>query len=51
MTRDEMIDNVIRKFGHESHQAIEFCRFCETYNQSTSDDIAVETLYNRIMNQ
>lgn len=28
MTREEMMDNVIRKFGFEVKETISFCRMC-----------------------
>lgn len=30
MTREEMMDNVIKKYGFESEEAIDFCRIAET---------------------
>lgn len=32
MTREEMMDAIIRKFGFEAKETINFCRKCEKYN-------------------
>lgn len=32
MTREEMMNNIIRKFGFEAKETINFCKKCEKYN-------------------
>lgn len=40
MTRKEMIDNMIRKYGFESTVVLIFAKICEEYeNNSWNDDI------------
>ncbi len=35
LTTDEMIDVIVSIFGHESDEAIKFCRVCECCNSAT----------------
>ena len=48
MTREEMIDTVIKKFGFEDDRTIWFCRVCE-YPASPFNDKMVEISFNAIM--
>ena len=47
MTREEMMDNVIRKFGFEANITIQFCTFCEIIDKDATIDVA----YNYVMNE
>lgn len=47
MTREEMMDNVIKKFGFEANITIQFCTFCEIIDEDTTVDVA----YNYVMNE
>ena len=47
MTKQEMMDNVIRKYGFESEEAILFCSACE----DKKNDKIIETLYKITMRQ
>lgn len=38
--KEEMMDNIIKKFGHEDIHSIIFCGMCET---NTSETIIYET--------
>ena len=46
MTREQMIDNVIRKFGFEVDVTIDFCWLCE---RELDDDVIIDR-YNELMN-
>jgi len=46
MTREQMIDNVIRKFGFEVKVTIDFCWLCE---REVNDDVVINR-YNELMN-
>lgn len=48
MTREEMMDNVIRKFGFEHEMTIQFCTMCESPRFT---DLVVEVAYNYLMNK
>ena len=41
MTRDEMMDEVMRKYGFENDIALTFCRIAETWES----DLAVEEMF------
>ena len=41
MTRDEMMDEVMRKYGFENDIALTFCRIAETWES----DLAVEVMF------
>lgn len=47
MTREEMMDNVIKKFGFEANITIQFCTLCEIVDEDTIVDVA----YNYVMNE
>ncbi len=47
MTRKEMMDKVIEKFGFEANITIQFCTLCEIVDEDTSVDEA----YNYVMNE
>lgn len=47
MTREEMMDNVIRKFGFEAEITIQFCTLCEIIDENATVDVA----YNYVMNE
>ena len=40
MTREEMINNVIRRFGFEAPETIRFCTYCEKFR---SDEVIAVT--------
>lgn len=46
MTREEMMDNVIRKFGFEVKETISFCRMCERRNVANE---RIEARYKELM--
>ena len=46
MTREQMMDNVIRKFGFEAKATIIFCRMCERGNLAHTQ---IKTRYNELM--
>ena len=46
MTREEMMDNVIRKFGFEVKETINFCRMCERGNVTNE---RIEVRYKELM--
>lgn len=43
--RNEMIDAVVRRYGHESPEAILFCEACEKFNLDS-----VVAIYKILMN-
>lgn len=47
MTREEMMDNVIKKFGFEANITIQFCTLCVIVDEDTIVDVA----YNYLMNE
>ena len=47
MTREEMINNVIRKFGFEAPETIRFCIYCEEFQNDKVITIAYTWLMNR----
>lgn len=44
MTREEMMDAVIKKFGFEAKETIDFCEKCEGYGYA-----AIKLEYMRLM--
>lgn len=44
MTREEMMDNIIRKFGFEAEETIDFCEKCEKYGYTV-----IKLEYTRLM--
>lgn len=46
MTREQMMDKVVRRYGFEVEETLAFCRMCE--NDSFSDD-EVKAIYNSLM--
>ena len=46
MTREQMMDDVIRKYGFEVKTTIAFCRMCERGNVAYTQ---IETRYNELM--
>ena len=46
MTREEMMDNVIRKFGFEVKETISFCSMCERGNVANE---RIEARYKELM--
>ena len=48
MSREMMMNNIIRKFGFEDNATIAFCTFAEDANAPQSK---VEEIYNRLMQQ
>lgn len=46
MTREKMMDNVIRKFGFEVKETISFCRMCECGNVANE---RIEARYKELM--
>lgn len=49
---DEMMDNVIRKFGFEANETITFCILCEQVENGLvkeDDKFSVEKLYDVLM--
>ena len=47
MTREEMMDRVIKKFGFETDITIQFCTLCEIVDEDATVDVA----YNYVMNE
>jgi hypothetical protein len=47
MTREEMMDRVIKKFGFEADITIQFCTLCEIIDEDATVDVA----YNYVMNE
>lgn len=41
-TREEMLTEVIRRYGHEDPRTIEFARKCETYPEGNFNDDRLE---------
>ena len=50
MSREEMIDDVIKKFGFESEYTIWFCRVAEC-PESEINDLLVEIAYQAVMSE
>ena len=46
MTKEQMIDNVIRKYGFEARVTIAFCRMCERGDLANTQ---IEARYNELM--
>lgn len=42
MTREQMMDNIIKKYGFEDARAVWFCNLCE---DKTTTDYTVENAY------
>lgn len=49
MTREEMMQDVIKKYGHESEVAIWFCFIAESYTDSSLQDEIVKISYELCM--
>jgi hypothetical protein len=45
MTREEMMNNAIRKYGFEHPWVIQFCKHCEDWEQNEWNDKCLESLY------
>lgn len=45
MSRIEMMDNIIKKFGFEAKETIGFCLMCENHPHDTINDKRVEISY------
>lgn len=43
---NKLIDNVVRRYGHESKQALMFARLVE----STNDKMMIMIMYNKLIN-
>jgi hypothetical protein len=39
MTREEMFDNIIRKFGFEAEETIRFANYLDKYNTTDKDKL------------
>lgn len=49
MTRDEMMNNVIRKYGFEHPWVIQFCKFCDEWEDVKVLNDGLESLYIAMM--
>ena len=48
-TREEMIHEVIRRYGHEHPWVIGFCKFCEEWEDKAVYNEGLENLYIAMM--
>ena len=44
MTREKMIDRLVKKFGHEDNRVIWFCGLCEEYEENEWNNRGLEGL-------
>ena len=47
MTREEMMNEVIRRFGFEAPETIRFCTYCEEFSEDKTIIIAYMWLMNK----
>lgn len=45
MTREEMMNDVIRRYGFEHPWVIQFCKQCEDWEQNEWNDKCLKNLY------
>ena len=50
MSREEMQNNIISKYGFEHNKTIEFCKVCEMLTTTKKNNKVVEYLYRKAMN-
>ena len=51
ISKKEMMDKVIGKYGHESREAIDFCERCERCSGSQFGIMFLRNLYKKLMGE
>jgi hypothetical protein len=50
MSRIDMMNNIIKKFGFEAEETVGFCLMCENHPHDAINNNRVEFSYNILMN-
>jgi hypothetical protein len=49
MTREEMMNDVISRYGHEHPWVVKFCEFCDTWSDIELNNRGLSDLYIALM--
>ena len=49
MTREEMIDRLVKSFGHEDSRVVWFCGLCEEFEENEWNNKCLEGLFGSLL--